>query len=127
MNQPDREAHLISISRLREVQGIEVSVLRLRGTVREDTEADFRARMLEAGRRSAHCILDLSELDYLSAAGLAVLLEQSRIQERRGGWLRLVAPSPAVAMILKLSGVIATLPLWEDEEKALLDLSSRAA
>jgi anti-sigma B factor antagonist len=127
LSQPDREAHLISISRIRQLNGTEISVLKLRGSIREDTELDFRARLLEGGRRSPHFLLDLSELEYVSASGLAILLEQGRTQERRGGWFRLVAPSPSVAMILRLSGVTATLPIWEDEEKALADLSSRAA
>jgi anti-anti-sigma factor len=123
----DREAHLISISRVRSKNGTEASVLRFRGSVRDATETDFRSRLLEAGRRAPHLVVDLSELESLSAAGIGVLLDQARIQERRGGWLRLVAPSTAVATILTLSGADRTLPPWEDEDKAISDLPSRAA
>jgi anti-anti-sigma factor len=123
----DREAHLISISRIRKIEDVEVSVLRLRGAVREETEADFRERIVEAGRRSPYLILDLRELDYVSAAGLGTLLDQARTQARRGGWFRLLSPSPSVAMILRLAGITETLPVWDDEDKALSDLSTRAA
>ena len=71
--------------------------------------------------------MDLSELEYIEAAGLGRLLEQSVAQERRGGWLRVVAPSPTVAMIFKLSGVSDSLLVAATEDDALRDLPERAA
>jgi anti-anti-sigma factor len=127
VTQPDRSDHLISISRLTCVGKVEVSVQRFRGTVREPTLEDFRNRLAEAGERAPYLIVDLSETEYLSSSGLGLILEQARIQETRGGWLRLVSPSPAVSMILRLSGVSETLPFWTDEAEALRDLAPRAA
>ncbi len=127
MTRHDHEAHLISISRIHSVSGTEVSIQRFRGAVREGTVDDFRSRLAEAGERSPYLVVDLSELDYVDASGLGHLLDQAAFQGRRGGWLRLVAPSPAVAMILRLSGVAETLPPAADEAEALRDLGSRAA
>jgi len=127
VTRPDRSGHLISISRLARVGGVEVSVQRFRGEVREPTLEDFRNRLAEAGDRAPYLIVDLSETEYLSSSGLGLILEQARSQEARGGWLRLVSPSPAVSMILRLSGVSESVPFWTDEAEALRDLSPRAA
>ena len=125
--QPDSRAHLISISRLSVRNGIEVSVQRFRGAVRQATIHDFESRLREGGERSPYYIVDLSELEYIEAAGLGRLLEQSVAQERRGGWLRVVAPSSTVAMIFKLSGVSDSLLVAATEDDALRDLPERAA
>lgn len=127
MGPRDLDSHLISISRIRAHRGSEISMLALRGTVRPLTSDDFRARLGEAGRRSPYLVVDLSELEYINSAGLGMLLHQARIQEGRRGWLRLVAPTNGVAMILRLSGVADQLPLFTDEEDALGDVSGRAA
>jgi len=125
--QPETDAHLISISRVRVLETEEASILRLRGLVRSSTQEDFRSRLSEAGQRSPFLVVDLSELDYLNSAGLGMLLLQARRQKTRSGWLRVVAPSPAVAMILKLAGVDRELPVHPREEEALSDLRARAA
>ncbi len=124
---PRDRAHLISISRLLVRDGTEVSVQRFRGTVRQATLHDFESRLREGGERSPFYVVDLSEVDYMEAPGLGRLLEQSAVQERRGGWLRVVAPSPAVAMIFQLTGVTDSLVVAPTEEDALRDLPGRAA
>ena len=123
----DDTAHLISISRLVRRSGVEVSVQGFRGSVRAATAEDFQLRLAEAGDRSPYLIVNLSGLDYISSTGLGHLLERAKIQERAGGWLRLVNPSPSVAMILEVSEVDAVLPPLADEEDALRDLPIRAA
>jgi anti-sigma B factor antagonist len=127
VKQLEPDAHLISISRIRKRAEGEISMLRLRGSVRGSTSTDFRTRLDEAGLRSPHLVVDLSELEYINSTGLGMLLRQSKIQERRKGWMRVVAPSPAVAMILRLTGVAEKLSLHSDEEGALRDLPARAA
>lgn len=121
------DAHLISISRISRGAGTEVSMLRLRGAVRKLTSPDFRSRLEEAGRRSPFMVVDLGELDYINSTGLGILLNQARVQERRNGWLRLVAPQGGVSMIIRLSGVAGELKLFGDEVEALHDLPGKAA
>jgi anti-anti-sigma factor len=121
------EAHLISISRLQHVDGVDVSHLRLRGVVRAPTTEEFRSRLSEAGTRSPYLVVDLSELGYITSTGLSLLLMQAEAQRRRKGWLRVVSPSSAVAMILDLSGVGETLAPMGSAEEAVSDLRMRAA
>jgi anti-anti-sigma factor len=100
---------------------------RFRGAVRETTIHDFESRLREGGERSPYYVVDLSELEYIDAAGLGRLLDQSVAQQLRGGWLRVVAASPAVAMIFHLSGVSDSLTMAATEDEALKDLPERAA
>jgi anti-anti-sigma factor len=124
---PETQAHLISISRIHVGHSEDTSILRLRGAVRVSTVEDFEARLAEAGHRSPRLVVNLSELEYLSSTGLGVLLVQARLQEQRGGWLRLVSPSPAVGMILRLTGVAETLPVLAGEAEAFDDPTPRVA
>ena len=121
------EAHLISISRLQDCNGVEVSHLRLRGVVRASTTDEFRSRLGDAGSRSPYLVVDLSELGYITSTGLSLLLMQAEAQKKQQGWLRVVAPSSAVAMILDLSGVAETLPPLASSEDAIRELRSRTA
>jgi stage II sporulation protein AA (anti-sigma F factor antagonist) len=123
----DLDNHLISMSRVRVHNGHEIACVRFRGSVRKPTEDAFRQRLEESGRRASHLLVDLSEVEYLCSSGLGLLLEQSAVQERQGGWLRLVAPSRSVAMILGLSGAAQSLVWFTAEDEALDDLRGQAA
>jgi anti-anti-sigma factor len=48
--------------------------------------------------------MDLSELDYVSSAGLRVLLVVAKAAKARGGKLVLTAPKPAILEVIKISG-----------------------
>ena len=116
--------HLISISRLRTRNGTEVSSLRLRGAVVPETEEEFQKRLEESAGRSAFVIVDLSELDAMSPAGVGLLLRQARRQEAAGGWLRVAARPPAAR---DLTGIADALPVFASEEEAVRGPAPRAA
>jgi len=125
-------AHLISISRIQIERGTEISMLRLRGCIASATLEDLSARLSEAGGRSPYLVVDLAELDRVEEEGLDVILTQARTQEKRGGWLRLVAPAdhPAGALRDALStrtDVPPRLRVVEGPGAALDDLPGRAA
>jgi anti-sigma B factor antagonist len=48
--------------------------------------------------------VDLSELDYISSAGLRVLLVTAKAAKARGGKVVLSAPRPSILEVLKISG-----------------------
>jgi len=126
VKQPENTVHLISISRIRAKKGCEISEITLRGVVRETTEESFRSYLAQAGERSPLLLVNFAELDYINSTGLGILLEQSRSQEQRGGWLRIVSPSQTAAMILNLSGVADVLRVSETVDTVLEDLSRAA-
>jgi anti-anti-sigma factor len=55
---------------------------------------------------ASRLIVDLSKVSFCDASGLAVLVSTGRRATLLGGTLRLVAPSPAVAVALRLSGLL---------------------
>jgi len=50
-------------------------------------------------------VIDLSAVRYADASGLAVLVGTGRRARLLGGFLRLAAPAPAVAKVLRLTGM----------------------
>ena len=50
-------------------------------------------------------VLDLSQMPFVSSAGLSVLLNAQRSFEQGGGSLRVSDPTPAVARLIEISGV----------------------
>ena len=48
--------------------------------------------------------IDLSELDYVSSAGLRVLLVTAKATKARGGSVSLKSPKPAILEVLRISG-----------------------
>lgn len=123
--------HLISISRIQIENGVEISILRLRGAIAPATREDLGARLAEAGARSPFLVVDLSELDG-TEGGEEELLTQARLQERRDGWMRLVAPPDRPAHALRHAlGERDDLPprfrTVDSPEDALADLPGRAA
>ena len=53
--------------------------------------------------------LDLSGLDYVSSAGLQVLLISAKAAKQKGGGLSLIGPKPQVLEVLRLTGLIPPL------------------
>jgi anti-anti-sigma factor len=56
--------------------------------------------------RASRLVVDLSGVSFCDASGLAVLVSTGRRATLLGGLLRLVAPSPAVAVALHVSGLL---------------------
>jgi anti-anti-sigma factor len=48
--------------------------------------------------------IDLSEVDFLSSAGLRVLLVAAKAAQTKGGKVVLVSPKPAVLEVLEVTG-----------------------
>ena len=117
---------LVSITRVLTENGSEVAEVGFRGSVRGAEVDGFRDALEAAGDRSAYLLVNLEDLEYLCSTGLGTLLAQSRRQEKRGGWLRILSPSPTVRMILGLSGVSDILVSSESARAALRDLPDAA-
>ena len=54
---------------------------------------------------AASLAVDLSELDYVSSAGLQVLLLAAKAAKAKGGGLTLLSPKPHILEVLKLTGL----------------------
>jgi anti-anti-sigma factor len=68
---------------------------------------------------SSRLIIDLSAVTSVDASGLAVLVGTGRRAELLGGFLRLAAPGPAVAELLRTTGLDQQLDIFPTAEAAL--------
>ena len=55
--------------------------------------------------------IDLSELDYVSSAGLRVLLVAAKAAKAKGGKVTLISPKPSTMEVLKISGFDKIIPI----------------
>jgi anti-anti-sigma factor len=83
---------------------------RIDGTNAAAAEAELKSILESDG---PNLILDLSGVDYLSSAGLRVVLVAAKSTRASGGKLVLAGPRPAISEILAMSGfdrIIETAP-----------------
>ena len=122
---------------------VPVTILRLSGDVDGATYRDVIGRaqeLYQAGAR--HLLIDLSEVGYMSSAGLVALHQVALLfgeQEPPGvenGWrairalalaeeagmqsrVRLLNPPPRVIDVLEQTGLLSFFPVYEDQATAL--------
>lgn len=75
----------------------------------------------ELNNGNAHLVVDLSEVDFMSSAGLRAMLASLKQSRQTGGDLCLAAPQPDVERILKMSGFTSILKTYASVEEALAD------
>ncbi|MCM2254972.1 MAG: STAS domain-containing protein [Vicinamibacteria bacterium] len=91
----------------------------LDSTNAEDVQKRITA-LLEEGRLKL--VLDFSTLDFITSAGLRVLLATTKKLKGRGGELRVCAPNEAVAEVFEISGFQTLLRVFATRAEALSGL-----
>ncbi len=75
------------------------------GRIDGHTSPDFEASFLEKiAEGNTHFAVDLSKVDYMSSAGLRVLLATYKSLKAASGDMALIAPQAGVAEVLEISG-----------------------
>jgi anti-sigma B factor antagonist len=88
---------------------------RIDGTNAGGAEADIKA-LLDAG--NSNLVLDLSGIDYLSSAGLRVVLVAAKGTRAAGGKTVIAGARPAILEILKMSGFDRVIEIAADVDAA---------
>lgn len=97
-----------------------VLVVAVTGRVDSNTAPEFEERLLGAisqGRRNI--ILNFSAMDYISSAGLRVLLKAARELKTQSGSLAVCCMRDYIREVFDLSGFTAILTVETDEAGAL--------
>lgn len=97
--------------------------IRVAGELDIHTAPRFRGRVLEPLENAETLIIDLMTVEFLSAAGVAALLDIRAATARAGMPWRVVATTRAVLRPLEVTGVRASLPLVESVDLAMRGLS----
>jgi anti-anti-sigma factor len=69
-------------------------------------------------QRNAKTVLDMSDMDYLSSAGLRVLLRLNKLAKKNGKAFTLAGPSGIVKSVLEDSGMDALFAVWNSLDEA---------
>ena len=70
-------------------------------------------------QNKARLIMDLEGLDYISSAGLRILLSAAKKLKARGGVLLLARLQTGVKQVFEISGFAAIIPIYETVGTAL--------
>ena len=109
---------------IQELRSGEVVVVAPRGRVDSTTSGDLEQRLLQlVGGGERRLVLDLAGVEYISSAGLRVLLVVARRMKAAPGDLVLCALTPPVRQVFDLAGF---LPLFATEDTRAAALSRLA-
>lgn len=79
----------------------------------------IRFMLAQVERGWNQMILDLRQVDFMSSAGLRAILIVLKECRHQGGDLRLVGPNAAIGKILKITGFIGVMQVFDDIDQAV--------
>lgn len=98
----------------------EVAVVAVAGQINSANAAEIEARLLEQIEQGERrCVLDLGKLDYISSAGLRVVLVLAKRLKENQGRLALCNLQPHVREVFDISGFLAILNVTDNRDQAL--------
>lgn len=105
--------------------GTDVAVATLKGRLDTNSVASAEKTLLEASDGLAQMILDLAGVDYISSAGLRVLLLVAKKLKTGKGQLSVCSVTPRVKSVLDISGFASVFPIRADRQEALAKATAR--
>ncbi len=97
-----------------------VSVVKITGRVDSNTAPDVEKALQELIDADRHqVVLDLQDTDYMSSAGLRVLVSTLKAAKKSGGDLKLAQPSGRVKEVLDLAGLTPVFKIHGDVIEAV--------
>ena len=97
-----------------------VTVVAVNGRVDSATAPDLEAalKQLVDGAKT-QIVLDLTDVDYMSSAGLRAMVSTLKSVKRANGDLRLANPSSRVAEVLRLAGLTSIFSIYPSQTDAV--------
>jgi len=97
-----------------------VSVVKVSGRVDSATAPDLEKSLQELlNSERNQIVLDLQDTDYMSSAGLRVLVAMHKATKKNGGGLCLAQPSARVKEVLDLAGLTPVFAVYADTVEAV--------
>jgi anti-sigma B factor antagonist len=103
-----------------EVDGVNIARVKIDGYLDSSTFPKLREhldRLIQ--EKQYNCLLDLRDLDYISSAGLGVLMQMLRQVRENNGDLKIVNMSDKIERVFNLLGFSRLMKIYESEEEAL--------
>ena len=95
-------------------------ILEMKGRFDSGSAPSVEAKINEALVSGAtNLILDFSNLEYISSAGIRVLVQSSKELEKRNGAILLASVPKQIENVLYITGFLPYFKMFENSEKAL--------
>jgi anti-sigma B factor antagonist len=95
------------------------AVVRLCGELDVAQAVEARGFFLAVAKQGCdRVVVDATDLVFIDAAGLGVLVAAARMAAESGGWLRLADASPMLRRMLRVVELTAVLPVYESVQAA---------
>ena len=105
-------------------QVYDVQVVDMAGKLDTTTSGDAGDRLVSIAQGDAtQVVLNLEKLDYVSSAGLRVILRASKLLQGRNGELKICQANGLVQEVLETSGFHSLLKIYDSEKEAVADFS----
>lgn len=91
----------------------EVSIVTLRGKLDATTAQEFEAALDKLiGKNEVRILVDMAELEYISSAGLRVLLTAAKNLKKRAGIITVASLNEHVGQVFEISGFSTIFPIY---------------
>lgn len=102
----------------------DVMVLHLQGYLDAHTAPRFEEALGQvAAEGRAQVVVDCAQLDYISSAGLGLLIDAHRSARARHGQVRVASMSAAIAQIFDILGFSKVIPVFPSLDEALKSIT----
>jgi anti-anti-sigma factor len=103
----------------------DVLVIDIEGRLDSRTSGDIGDRMVAIAQGpDKHVLVNLAKLDYLSSAGLRIILQVAKLLQGNRGELKLCSANGLVKTVLETSGFESLLKWYDSEKDAFAAFSS---
>ena len=100
-----------------------VVVVALNGRLDSNTYRKFEDDLLGIiDHGNKHVLLDFSQLDYISSAGLRVLLMAAKRLRPINGKIALCGLMPSIKTVFDIAGFSSVLPIYASQEEAVKEM-----
>lgn len=96
-----------------------ILIIKVNGSIDSNTAPDIQEKVLEASADSKNVIIDLSEVDFVSSAGLRVILMIYRQIKSKNGKVVLVGVSEEIEDVMTVTGFANFFEMVDTVENAL--------
>jgi anti-sigma B factor antagonist len=98
----------------------DISILRLLGRLDSNTSAAFEEEIFGViGHGAKSLVVDFGELDYISSAGLRVLLKAAKEIKRSEGKIVLCSMNDYIKEVFEIAGFVTIFPIFANKDSAI--------
>ena len=102
-----------------------VNVVNIKGRLDASTAGQLEEALAEFNdEERVRILVDCLELDYISSAGLRVLLAAAKEVKKQSGKICLSSLNPNVKQVFEISGFTSIFPIYVSTSEALADLKA---